>query len=335
MDGLLTYESIKLSTRTSPNEGLLEEVLQGLRKPQKSLPPKLFYDERGSWLFDQICQQGEYYLTRTEIAIMESNIGEIADLLGSRCMLVEFGSGSGIKTRLLLNHLKHPAAYIPIDICRECLVQTATDLSWAYPDIKVLPVWADYTAPFSLPHFDGQVSTRVAYFPGSTIGNLYPDEAVNFLKSVARIVGEGGGLLVGVDLKKATRLINLAYNDRAGVTADFNLNVLAHLNREMNANFRLDLFRHFAFYNPREGRVEMHLVSQMDQVVLVDGKQVRFRAGESILTEVSYKYSLDEFAGLAGEAGFRVLKVWTDIEGLFSVQFLTYHGDLTKTEHTG
>lgn len=303
------------------------EVLQGLQKPRKELPPKLFYDELGSQLFDRICELDEYYLTRTETAIMQEYIGEIAGLVGRGCLLIEYGSGSSKKTKILLDHLHDPASYVTIDISREHLMRSAADLAAAYPGLEVIPIYADYTASFELPSIDKPVLRRVAYFPGSTIGNFYPEEAVDFLKRIAEAIGPGGSLLIGVDLKKDPSVLNLAYNDRAGVTAAFNLNMLARMKREFEADFQIEQFAHRAFYNERLGRIEMHLIALKDQTVHLDGVEIVFKAGESILTEVSYKYTLEEFEKLAARAGFKVSKVWTDKKQLFSVQYLTASAD--------
>jgi dimethylhistidine N-methyltransferase len=300
-----------------------EEVLQGLRKAQKELPSKFFYDERGSELFEQISALDEYYLTRVELGIMRDHAGEMAHLLGSQCLLIEYGSGSSTKTRLLLDHLRQPAAYVPIDISKEHLIQAAMALDAAYPDLEVLPVCADYTTDFALPVPTTPAVRRVVYYPGSTIGNFDREPALRFLRHIAQVCGPGGGLLIGVDLRKDPVKLHHAYNDWEGVTAAFNLNLLARINRELGADFQLDRFRHYAFYNPREGRVEMHLVSLANQTVHVGEAKFTFEIGESIWTESSYKYRLTEFAAMAGAAGFAVEQVWTDPQGLFSVQYLT------------
>lgn len=299
-----------------------EEVVQGLLKPRKELPSKFFYDERGSQLFDQICELKEYYPTRTELRIMELHAGEITQMLGENCLLIEYGSGSSIKTHLVLDKLKNSAAYVPVDISREHLINSAYRLASTYPGLEILPVCADYTAYFELPTPARSVEQRVVYFPGSTVGNFDPVPAKYFLKHIAHIVKRGGGLLIGVDLKKDPVVLHRAYNDRQGVTAEFNLNLLARINRELGANFQLDQFRHYAPYNPAENRIEMHLVSLKEQVVHLDGYEIAFGAGESIWTESSYKYTLDEFARLAATAGFRVEQVWTDPLQCFSVQYL-------------
>lgn len=298
------------------------EVLQGLRKPQKELPSKLFYDQVGSQLFEQICDLDEYYLTRTETAIMQASIGEIAALLGKGCLLIEYGSGNSKKTRILLDHLPELVGYLAIDISKEHLLRSTADLAAAYPGLDVIPIWADYTSYFVLPVIHKPVVRKIAYFPGSTIGNFYPDEAVAFLERIAGTIGSSGVLLIGVDLKKDPAVLNLAYNDRAGVTAAFNLNLLARLNGEFGADFQLEQFAHHAFYNEAEGRIEMHLISLREQTVHIDGQEIHFEQGETILSEVSYKYTLEEFARLAAQAGFKVGRVWTDEDARFSVQYL-------------
>ncbi len=302
------------------NDGIRRELLDGLRKPEKSLPSKLFYDEAGSELFEQITRLDEYYLTRTEAEIFTDRIDDIIGHLGSDVTLIEFGSGNSQKTRILLDHLPDPVGYVPIDISQEKLTESATAIAAAYPGLNVLPIWADYTRELELPAIAG--SRKAALFPGSTIGNFYPHEAEAFLKRVAELVGEGGGLLIGVDLKKDERILNLAYNDAKGVTAAFNLNMLEHLNREFGANFQLDQFRHQAIYNETLGRIEMYLVSLEDQTVNLGDAEFSFRRDEKILTEVSHKYTVEEFERLAVAAGFHVRDMWTDDDRLFSVQCL-------------
>ena len=309
----------------APEQGIRDEVLDGLRHTPKELPPKLFYDERGSQLFDQICELEEYYPTRTEMAIMSAHADEMAALIGPDSLLVEYGSGSSLKTRILLDHLVAPSGYVPIDISREHLLRSAERLAAAYPEIEILPVWADYTAGLTLPRPTQTMARAVAYFPGSTIGNCHPHEAVRLLRQIAELVGPGGALLIGVDLQKDRATLERAYNDRAGVTAAFNLNMLARINRELGADFALDQFRHRALYNEQLHRIEMHLVSQHTQLVDIDSVRVAFEAGERILTECSYKYSLESFGALARVGGFEVTHVWTDPRRLFSVQYLLAH----------
>lgn len=302
---------------------MLEEVLEGLQKRHKQLPCKLFYDERGSELFSQICELQEYYPTRSEVDIMTRNVEEIVSLLGPGCLLIEYGSGTSEKSSILLENLPQLAGYVPIDISREPLMAHASQMGEAYPHLDIFPINADYNRPFPIPRTRKPVKKRVVYFPGSTIGNFHPPEAVEFLDRILRVCGSDGVLLVGVDLKKDPQILNLAYNDPGGITAEFNLNVLRRLNRELGADFDLDQFRHLAFYNDDEGRMEMHLESLRDQVVHLDGVNITFEKGERIWTESSYKYTLERFEMLALDAGFAVQKVWTDGQDLFSVQFLT------------
>jgi dimethylhistidine N-methyltransferase len=299
------------------------EVMAGLTLPVKTLPCKYFYDERGSQLFDEICELDEYYPTRTEAAIMERHAKEMAALLGPDCRLVEYGSGSSTKTRILLDSAPDLAAYVPVDISRVHLHKTAEGLRRRYPQLEILPVCADYTTPFALPEPARSASRTVAYFPGSTIGNFHPRQAQFFLAQIAALCGEGGGLLIGVDLKKDPDVLHAAYNDARGVTAAFNLNVLDRINQELRGEFDLDSFAHHAFYNEELGRIEMHLVSRKDQTVGICEGAVTFSAGETIHTECSYKYSREDFASLAESAGFQVSRFWTDPSKLFSVQYLT------------
>jgi dimethylhistidine N-methyltransferase len=303
--------------------GFLEDVLAGLAKAQKELPPKYFYDARGSALFEAICDLPEYYLTRTETAIMHDRGAEMARHLGPGCVLIEFGSGSARKTRILIEAAS-PAAYLAIDIAREQLEATAADLARDFPRLEVIAVCADYSRPIALPQLAAPGSHRRAiYFPGSTIGNFVPNEARAFLRNAGRLAGQGGGLLIGVDLKKDTARLNAAYNDARGVTAEFNLNLLARINRELGAAFDLSAFRHFAFYNEALGRIEMHLVSTKAQAVTIGGGVFRFRVDETIHTENSCKYSIAEFQELARGAGLAPVECWTDPEQLFAVHYLS------------
>jgi L-histidine Nalpha-methyltransferase len=304
-------------------EGFLEDVLAGLAQPQKELPPKYFYDARGSALFEAICELPEYYLTRTETAIMRGRSAEMARHLGPGCALIEFGSGSARKTRILIEAAA-PAAYLAIDIARDQLEATAADLARDFPRLAVIAICADYSRPLALPQPVAPASRRrVIYFPGSTIGNLVPTDARAFLRNAGSLAGGGGGLLIGVDLKKDTARLNAAYNDARGVTAEFNLNLLARINRELGAAFDLSAFRHFAFYNEALGRIEMHLVSTKAQVVTIGGGVFRFRADETIHTENSYKYSIAEFQELGSSAGLTPVECWTDPERLFAVHYLS------------
>ena len=298
------------------------EVLSGLQKSQKELPSKYFYDEHGSSLFERICTLDEYYITRVEGAIMDTRIDEMVNLLGPGVLLIEYGIGSGDKTRILLDRLQKLSAYVPIDICGEQLLRVTRELSSAYSGLEVLPVCADYTSSFELPIPKQPSERQVVYFPGSTIGNFDPIPAKNFLEHIATVCGHGGGLLIGVDLKKDPAVLHRAYNDSQGVTAAFNLNLLERINRELEADFQTEWFEHYAFYNPQEGRVEMHLVSTIAQTVHLDNMAIPFARGESIWTESSYKYNLEEFEQMAATAGLKVECIWTDEQHWFSVQYL-------------
>ena len=300
----------------------VQEVIEGLKNSPKEIHPKYFYDEEGSLLFDQICELPEYYPTRTEQAIMDDNIDSIIERIGENALLVEYGSGSSLKTRTLLNHLPDLAGYIPIEISKEHLLNTARNLALDYPFLDILPVRADYESDFHIPEPEKSTGNIVAYFPGSTIGNFHPPRAINFLRGIREACGHDSHLLIGVDLQKDPKVLHDAYNDSAGVTAEFNLNMLANLNQILNANFDLGQFEHRAFYNDVCHRIEMHLVSQIGQVVQIDSEQISFRAGEAIWTESSYKYTLSSFAALAADAGYQVAQVWTDPRNYFSVQYL-------------
>ena len=305
-------------------EDFQEEVLDGLRRTPKTIPPKFFYDRRGSELFEKICELDEYYLTRAEIAILEENAGQIADLVGQQFLIIEYGSGSSRKIRILLDALGGRGTYIPVDVSRSHLIESATALAEAYGDLEVIAVCADYTRSFPLPEtrkfpFGG----RMVFFPGSTIGNLAPEQARDLLETTARRVGRGGSMLLGVDLKKDKDALDAAYNDSQGVTADFNLNLLERMNRELGADFDPATFRHAAFYNEGLGRVEMHIESLRSQTVRLDGASISFTKGETIHTENSYKYSIEEFRRLAESAGFDPVRVWTDTDRLFSLHYLT------------
>ena len=298
-----------------------DEILQGLRQHPKTLSPKFFYDERGSQLFEEITELPEYYLTRTELSIMRENIDEIVSLVGPQASLVEFGSGSSMKTRILLDHLDRLAAYVPVDISRDHLKASAEALAADFPHIEVLPLAVDFTRPFDLPQPRVMPLRNVVYFPGSTIGNFMPSAAQALLEVMYEEAKGDGALLIGVDLKKDPPVLERAYNDSTGVTAEFNLNMLRRLNNELGADFDLGRFRHRAVYRESQGRIEMHLVSASAQTVTVAGEQFEFAEGESIRTECSHKYTLEEFAAMAERAGFAVTRVWMDRERLFSVQY--------------
>lgn len=299
------------------------EIVSGLKQPVKSISPKYFYDERGSQLFDKITRLPEYYLTDTELSIMQSNIDEIAMLVGPQASLIEFGSGSSLKTRVLLEQLRELAVYVPVDISDDHLLESASLIRSGFPHIEVLPVVADFTKPFDLPTPRVMPLRNIVYFPGSTIGNFEKDTALGLLKVMYHEAKQDGALLIGVDLQKDPAIIEAAYNDSAGVTAEFNLNMLRHLNQAFGADFDLDAFSHEAKYAADEGRVTIRLISSRDQAVSIDGEKIRIESGEAILTEYSHKYTLDGFADMAASVGFSVEKVWTDDNELFSVQYCT------------
>jgi len=307
--------------RRTPESRFLIDVLSGLGRSSKTLPSKYFYDQTGSALFEEITELDEYYLTRTELHIMEAHATEMADALGPRCTLVELGSGSSVKTRLLLDRMSEPAAYVPIDISGKHLEESVGRLVAEYPNVMIRPIEADYSEPFTLPAIPNAARTAV-YFPGSTIGNLSRLEAAAFLKRLAGLTGPGGALVVGADLVKERRLLEAAYNDARGVTARFNLNLLTRINRELGGDFQLDRFEHRSLYNDAAERIESYLVSRERQVVHVAGRAFDFEAGESIWTEQSHKYTLRSFGELAASGGHAVRRVWTDPKHWFSVQYL-------------
>ena len=300
----------------------LEDVIAGLSLPQKSLPPKYFYDAAGSRLFERICRLPEYYLTRAELALTRTHIAAIARFAGRRAgersniELIEYGSGESLKTRLLIRALR-PKAYLPVDISGSALERAAARLAREFPWLRIVPVRGDFSRPLDIPA--GPRGRRVAYFPGSTIGNLTPEEAHAFL---ARSRGQAGRMLVGTDLKKDANLLHAAYNDARGVTAAFNLNLLARINRELGGDFDAKRFSHYAFYNAALGRIEMHLVSLRKQAVRIGRHRFGFQRGESIHTENSCKYSVDEFRALAAQAGLRGEKAWMDREARFALHAL-------------
>lgn len=300
----------------------LDEVLFGLSQPQKILPAKFFYDERGSALFEKICDLPEYYPTRTEINLMSQHASDMAKQIGPKALLIEYGSGSSTKTPILIDALQ-PACYVPIDISRELLAQSALALAQERPGFPVRAVCADYSKPFALPPLsDVDYQRKLVYFPGSTIGNFDHVETDRFLRHVAQTVGKSGGALIGVDLKKDPARLHAAYNDAAGVTAEFNLNVLRRINNELGGTFDLTKFRHHAFYDEALGRIEMHLLSLRSQTIAIAEKHFQFREGETIHTEISCKYSIEEFQSIAHTAGLTAMGVWTDPERLFSVHYL-------------
>ena len=299
----------------------LREILKGLGQSQKAISSKFFYDERGSRLFDQICELPEYYLTRTEVGILHEYAVEMANRIGPQASLIEFGSGSSLKIRILLENLDQLAAYVPVDISRDYLVMAADDIARDFPEVEVLPVAADFTHPFDLPDPVVTPVRNVVYFPGSTIGNFSHTAAHDLLRVMHHEAGKNGALLIGIDLQKDKEIIEAAYNDSAGVTAEFNLNVLRRINREFGADFELDNFRHRAIYAEASGRIEMYLVSSCDQIVTIAGHDFSISAGESILTEHSHKYTTAGFVAIAARAGFSLEKHWRDSGEMFSVLY--------------
>jgi dimethylhistidine N-methyltransferase len=321
---VLSQETANHSIEVQLDQEFLDDVMEGLRHANKRLSCKYFYDERGSKLFDQICELDEYYLTRTEQAIMDQHAREMACQLGEGVMLVEFGSGSSTKTQVLLENLIDPAAYVPLDISEEHLLETAKLLRRTFPEIEILPLVADFTLPFQLPMPTKKASHAAIYFPGSTIGNFEPEAAQNLLAEICDLLGDEGGVLIGIDLQKDPAIIHSAYNDSSGVTAEFNLNLLHRINRELDGNFDVDQFQHLADYDEKVGRVEIYLVSQCDQTVEINGQLFEFKAGERIFTEHSHKYTIESFEELANQAGFSLHKYWTDPDDLFAVLHLVH-----------
>lgn len=302
------------------NADFLAEVLSGLSSSPRTLPCKFFYDERGADLFQEICELPEYYITRTETELLRRFAPEIAESIGPNAALIGFGTGAGIKTRMLLEHLQDPIAYIPVDISKQRLVDSAVELSHAMPALEILPVCADYLQELQFPKPLRKPDHVAVFFPGSTIGNLEPAVAADFLRRVCKLCGQSGGLIIGVDLQKSRQVLEAAYNDSTGITAEFNLNLLVRANRELRADFELPRWKHRAVYSENEGRIEMHLVSDGEQTVHVGGREFFFANGETIITEFSYKHTLEGFAHLAASAGFReAARVWTDPQKLFAI----------------
>ncbi len=308
-----------------PANDFLQDALCGLSAAPKTMSPKYFYDQKGSQLFDAICDTQEYYVTRTEIDLLQSLIPTLNKLAGPGADIVEYGSGASVKVRTLLEGLDDVSSYLAIDISRAHLINACRVLADDYPKIAIGAICADFTAPITLPAMSREKGRVVGFLPGSTIGNFAPKDAKEFLVRAAKMLGEGGALLMGVDLKKDPGILNAAYNDTQGVTAAFNLNLLTRMRGELGAKLNQDNFQHRAFYNDDQGRVEMHLESKTEQTVQLDGKEFSFSAGETIHTENSYKYGLEEFAALAESAGFRAKHSWTDPKGLFSLHWLEVH----------
>ncbi|MEO8459923.1 MAG: L-histidine N(alpha)-methyltransferase [Dokdonella sp.] len=308
--------------QVSARADLAADVLHGLARRPKRIPSKYFYDARGSELFEAICELPEYYLTRTERAILSEQAAAIAQAVGPRALVVEYGSGSGIKTRMLLDALIDPVAYVPIEISESALAASVAALTMEFPHVQMLPLCADFMEPLHLPAPKRKPTRTLLFFPGSTLGNFELSDAIDLLKRMRCTIGPGGCALIGIDLKKDRATIEAAYNDSAGVTAEFTLNLLTRLNRELDANFDLDNFSHRAIYNELARRIETHIVSAIDQDVIVDGQRIHFEAREAMLVEYSCKYSQVDFERMAAKAGMRVSETWVDREQKFALQFL-------------
>lgn len=306
--------------KTNVSAEMLSDVLEGLQQPQKTLPSKYFYDQKGSELFEQITELDEYYLTRTELQIMQGNIQKIANSLGEKIQLVELGSGSSFKTRLLLNHLEQIHSYVPVDISKNFLDEVAENLRVEFPDLKINPVATDYTRSLELPETPDGVN-RIIYFPGSTIGNFTKEHAEEFIGLIANSIHQNGGLLIGFDLVKDREALLAAYDDSEGVTAQFNKNILRRINRELGADFDLHQFDHQAIFNEDKSRIEMYLVSKSVQVVHIIGEEISFEKGETIHTENSHKYTLSSFREMT-KPYFEHVITWTDANDYFAVQYL-------------
>ena len=306
----------------SDHATMLAEVREGLQRTPKRLSSKYFYDAEGSALFEEICVQPEYYLTGAELSIMREHSAAIAAVLGPSVLLIEYGSGSGLKTQLLLAQLMAPAAYVPVEISQSALLESVARLGKTFPQIEMLPLCADFTQRIVPPRSAMPPRRRVIYFPGSTLGNFEARDALALLSKMRDEMGEHGAALIGIDLKKDSAIIEAAYNDAAGVTAAFTLNMLARFNRELGADFDLAQFNHRARYNGMAGRIETHIVSRCAQTVQIADRLFKFAADEAMLVEYSCKYSLDDFARLAARAGLRVKNIWMDAQQQFSLQYL-------------
>lgn len=312
---------MSLTTEELVQEDIISEIIRGMSKNQKQLPSKLFYDLRGSALFDEICKTEEYYLTRTETSIMRNNITEIASIIDKDTLLIELGSGSSVKTKMLLDNVSGLAGYIPVDISSKHLSETTKKLKSLYPFFNIIPVSADYTKDFDIPYTTGHNFKRLVYYPGSSIGNFTPDEAKIFLKRMTKLCTKNGGLLVGVDLVKSKDTLEAAYNDKKGLTAEFNLNILYHINQLIGSNFNTEKFRHLSFYNSYKSRIEMHLVSLENQDVKIFNQSFHLKKFETIMTEISQKYTLEAFSDLA-EDYFITRKIWVDDNHRFGLYYM-------------
>jgi L-histidine Nalpha-methyltransferase len=318
----LDRDSVTLSDQGPAHDEFLRAVVAGLSASPKTLPTSFLYDQQGSRLFDEICQQPEYYLTRCEQEIMDRHAGDMAQVIGPDALVVEYGSGASQKTRALLAELELPAAYVPLDISTEFLVEVAERINQTFPHLEVLPLAADFNKPFLLPSPTRKAKRTIVYFPGSTIGNFTFEQARAMLQGIAELIGRDGALLIGIDLRKAPEILNAAYDDAAGVTRRFILNILARMQRELHADLDLKAFRYRNFWNDEKSRMEMTLVSESDQIIRVNGEQFAIAAEEIITVEYSYKYDESRFSEMAREAGLMLQRRWTDREDFFSVAYL-------------
>jgi len=320
---MIKTSKIKFHDLEPERETFFQDVCVGLSKQQKSLPCKYLYNKIGSNLFNAICKTKEYYLTRTELEIMRNHVKEMTLMMGPHCLFIEYGSGNGKKIRLLLDHLEKPAGYVPIDISKEHLKQTVHDLNKSFSKLEILAVCADFTGNFELPTPQTSLRQKVVYFPGSTIGNFSQTQSLALLKKMKKFLTKNDGLLIGIDLKKDEEILNRAYNDHSGLTAGFNRNILLRINHELEGTFRLEWFDHKAFYNAKKNRMEMHLSSRREHTVSVLKNKFNFHKGETIHTESSYKYTIDEFSQLAHLANFKLKKYWLDKNKFFGVLYFT------------
>lgn len=318
----LQTEDVTVSDQSPALDDMRSQVLAGLRRKPKALPSLFLYDDRGLALFNQICETPEYYPTRTEISILEAQHDVLHQRLPKGTAIIAPGAGAGIKTRLLLESLDQPSAYVAIDISGEHLDASTQEINAAFPDLAVVSVCADFTQPLELPLSELGDAFRLVYFPGSTIGNLEPKDAIELLRKFATMAGSNGGVLIGVDLVKDAATLEAAYDDVAGVSAAFAMNYLTRMNRELEADFEPEVWRYRAHYDAKHSRIVMALVSEVDQVVAIGGEPIAFQAGEAVRTEHSYKFTPESFAAVAAEAGLRVAECWTDPQQLFSVQYL-------------
>jgi len=317
------YAQLRVSDWRPPREPLVADLLRGLRETPKHISPSYFYDARGSQLFDAICELPEYYLTRTETRILAAHAADIARCIGDDALLVEFGSGASTKTHLLLDQLPHLSAYVPVEISRSHLLDAAQRISKTYPRLEVLPVCADFTMPFELPKSQRVPARTVVFFPGSTIGNFEPASGIELMRLMRSLAGPNAGLVIGTDLVKEVGVLSRAYNDGAGVTAQFNLNLLRRLNREFGADFDLGAFAHEAIWNAAEARIEMHLISARRQTLSLAGERIEFAAGERLVTEHSHKYTLAGFHAQSAAAGWHACEAWLDERRYFAVHYLS------------